>query len=52
MKVIDIFTKQDITPAPPTLQDEFMGDLIHLIQTLPIDEVEKALFNKYKIEKC
>jgi len=37
MKIIDINTGQDITPAPPTLQDEFMEDLIQLIQTKPVD---------------
>jgi len=49
-KVIDM-NGQDISPAPLTLQQEFMGDLIHLIQTVSVDEVEKILFNKYKIEK-
>lgn len=51
MKVIDIKTKEDITPVPPTTEQEFMMDLIYWLQIMSADQLEAAILDKYKIEK-
>lgn len=50
MKVLNM-QGEDITPKPPTPEEEFMEYLINLIQTVPVEIVEQNLFAKYNITK-
>ena len=41
---------EDITPPPISFEQQFMENVIFLLQSMPIEEAIEQLFKKYKIE--
>jgi hypothetical protein len=51
-KVIDFNTKQEIIIKPPTIEDEFIEELILLLSTQPTKELlQEILFSKWNLTK-